>query len=275
MIISDEKRFVLVHVPKCAGTSIRKQIRHLDSYDGGFDKIEDHPELGRIHYAHIPLCYLERHFPGEYGKLTEYRSYALVREPGHRFLSAVLQRMREFRNYSSPSELTLKAVLDEASQVIDWLQQRKTFCDVEFIHFARQSDFIYNGNTKIVANVYRLEDFPLMADEFARRFAVKLSSEQTANQSFVASVPLVGGIQKALRPIYKQVLSAPVRRKAAQFLVYVGAREKADALYEKALKDRSLMNFIKHYYERDFALYDALGSAPERRPGDRSSFLAG
>ena len=105
MIISDRHQFILVHIPKCAGVSIKKPLRCIDDSAGAFSRIADHPALGRIHWAHIPITDLKTHFPEIYDKLCSYCSVAIVRDPIDRFVSAVFQRMREFQG-AEQSEIT-------------------------------------------------------------------------------------------------------------------------------------------------------------------------
>lgn len=49
MIIDDRHRFVFVHIPKCAGTSVRQVLKQFDSYEGRWANAKrEHPELGRL-----------------------------------------------------------------------------------------------------------------------------------------------------------------------------------------------------------------------------------
>src|ERR1700744_524201 len=97
MIISDPHRFVFVHVPKCAGTSVRRALRAIDTSDGQFWRIGEHPEMGAVHFAHLTLPDLARYFPETLAKIRDYQSMAIIRDPRDRFFSAIFQRLREFR----------------------------------------------------------------------------------------------------------------------------------------------------------------------------------
>src|ERR1700756_1678559 len=96
MIINDPHEVVFVHVPKCGGTSIRLQLAEMDSYKGAFQYKGEHPDLGKIHYAHIPLQFLSAAFPDAFDKVSRYKSFALLRDPFDRFASATFQRLEEF-----------------------------------------------------------------------------------------------------------------------------------------------------------------------------------
>ena len=82
MIISDKEKFVFVHIPKCAGTSVRSRIEHLDDRSGAYSgRLEQHPELGLLNYVHLPLQTLSDHFPAEFECIKSYRSLAVLGIP--------------------------------------------------------------------------------------------------------------------------------------------------------------------------------------------------
>ena len=52
MILSDRYRFVFIHVPKCAGTSVRAAVAPYHDADSRFLKgVELHPDLGEIDFG--------------------------------------------------------------------------------------------------------------------------------------------------------------------------------------------------------------------------------
>jgi hypothetical protein len=91
MIISDRHHFVFAHIPKCAGTSVRDALQHLDDRDGFYTgRVDQHPTLGLLDYVHIPLFNLRDHFRSEFEKAGDYWSFAVVRDPFGRFPSAAV-----------------------------------------------------------------------------------------------------------------------------------------------------------------------------------------
>src|SRR5215468_7000541 len=97
MIICDDRQFAFVHIPKCAGTSIRRALRQADTTGEAFFRIADHPVMGLVHLAHLTLADLAEHYPDTLAQIARYRSMAIVRDPVERFYSAVFQRLREFK----------------------------------------------------------------------------------------------------------------------------------------------------------------------------------
>ena len=96
MILSDEKRFVFVHIPKCAGSTIRFWLKDRVPFDTRFQSYITVNGLGSRHGAHLPLGVLHDHFPDAFDKVRHYRSIAVIRDPVSRFHSAFAQYQREF-----------------------------------------------------------------------------------------------------------------------------------------------------------------------------------
>lgn len=92
MIISDTYRFAFIHIPKCAGTTVRQ---YFDKYDQKAIEsgLKSHPEFGVFDYNHIPLHVLHYFFLTEYEKVRAYYSFAILRDPFARFPSSVNMRL--------------------------------------------------------------------------------------------------------------------------------------------------------------------------------------
>ena len=63
LIISDRFGFAFVHIPKCAGSTVREQIRRIDPECFEMAGRRMHPDLGKIDAMHLPLDILRDHFP--------------------------------------------------------------------------------------------------------------------------------------------------------------------------------------------------------------------
>ena len=125
MIISDRNKFVFIHIPKCAGTSVRSRIEHLDDRNGAYSsRLDKHPELGLLNYVHIPLQTLKDQFPNEYVCIETYRSMAVMRDPSARFVSSVSQYCNrysevEMRNYN------IKTLRTQVDRLIDEIEEQE------------------------------------------------------------------------------------------------------------------------------------------------------
>jgi hypothetical protein len=252
MILDDKYETAFIHIPKCGGTSISLQFRELDSYGGAFRRKGVHPALGAIHYAHIPLSFLARHYPVEFGKVSAYRSFALARDPHERFASATFQRLEEFIGVPKP-DITLTRALDEARAVMRWLAGRGAFCDLEHIHFTRQIDFVSMDGAPVVDEVYPIEDIAGLAAALEARCQIRFDPDRRANTNFGSSSRVLSVLRYA-KPLYSRVTTWEFRER----LLLLARRWKLQsphALYDAFREDREISAFVQDYYAEDFTLY--------------------
>lgn len=91
-IVSNEKGFAFVHVPKTGGTSFGRQIASQTAHDPEFyEGILKDPELGAFYRDHLTLPMYAKHYPQTLQKLRDYTAYAIIRDPYARFKSAFAQ----------------------------------------------------------------------------------------------------------------------------------------------------------------------------------------
>ena len=251
MIIDRTHRVAFVHVPKSGGTSVSLQMAGVDSYRGAFRRKGVHAALGPIHYAHIPLDYLGTAFPEVFREVEAFESFALVRDPFHRFGSAVFQRLDEFRG-SSKLGVTRPMVLAEARSVIGWLEARGRFCDLPYIHFRRQVDFISLGGRRIVRHVFPLENIAELASALSSRCGLPIDPGVRENTNFAGANDVMRALHR-LKPIYSRLTSWPLRSRILHLLKSLRIQEPAP-LYEWLTSDPEVRSFIETYYEPDFRL---------------------
>ncbi|WP_293882175.1 sulfotransferase family 2 domain-containing protein [Sphingomonas sp.] len=252
MIISDQHRFAFVHIPKCAGTSVRKALRPIDETIGTFDHIAEHPQMGLIHYSHITLPDLALFFPDHFNKVQSFRSLAIVRDPVDRFFSAIFQRLREFKKFDQ-SQITAPIISQEAAQVIQHLQASRERLDLEYVHFNRQSDYVFNAGERIVDQVIALDRL----DDAARyietctgiRLAPQGRENRTADLRFQSLKPIV----RALRAPYVALVPHAKRERLRRGLIRVGIY--GDVEKQQFVKPGSTLDtFLHDYYRQDFEL---------------------
>jgi len=252
MIIDDVHKVAFVHIPKCGGTSVRLQLAAIDSTCGRFYPVVDHPVLGKIHSSHIPLTFLRDQFLAEFEKIGRYQSFALIREPISRFASATYQRLKGHHRIPT-SDITPALALQEAHLVIAWLATRETFCDFDYVHFARQRDFVSVGERQIVGNLFALEDMTAFAAAIGGASGVVIDPERRENSNFASSNPLFRSLRRTLRPVYRRLTSWHFRQSI--LLRLKSSSESAQPLYKLFHQDRTIRTFIETYYAGDFELY--------------------
>jgi hypothetical protein len=263
LIIDDTHKTAFVHVPKCGGTTISVQFGELDSYGGDFRVKGVHPVLGAIHYAHIPLRFLARCYPEQFGKVRTYQSFALSRDPHDRFASATFQRLAEFRGVAK-IDVTLQRALSEARSVMDWLTLRGPFCDLEYIHFSRQADYVSLDGERIVDDVFALEDISDLTAELGRRCHIHFDPERRENTNFASKSRLLSVLHVA-KPIYSRLTPWAFRER----LLYWGKRWNIlspQSLYDDFRRDPRINDFVETYYAEDLALHRSALAGLRRPP---------
>jgi len=256
MIISDDKEMAFIHIPKCAGTSVRSQLATYDSTGGGFYHTINHDVLGKIHSSHIPLRFLHEHYPVEFGKVERYRSFALVREPLERFASATFQRLKGFKRVPL-AEITPALALREAEEAMTWLSGRDAFCEIGHIHFARQIDYIDLGGERVVRNLFALDDMPGFARALQEMTGIRIDPGLRQNTNFADANPMARTLKKYLKPVYSRLTSWEFRETLLLRMKQASAA-RDEPLYEAFRKDRNIRTFVSEYYGQDAELYRAL-----------------
>ncbi len=253
MIISDQHRFAFIHIPKCAGTSVRKALRSIDTMPSMFDGMAKHPDMGIVHYAHFTLDDLAHYFPDAYRKVAEYRSIAIVRDPVDRFYSAVFQRLREFRGYQQ-SQITQSVIEIETDAVIETLRASAQRLDLEYVHFNRQSDYVFKDDKRIIDEVFALDRLADAATFIESCTGIRLDETAPENRTIALKAGAFAPVFRALRKPYAAVVPLKTRDRLRSHLTKFG-------LYGDVEKRRFLEpgscteRFLHAYYAKDFELY--------------------
>lgn len=156
MIISQRSKFVFIHNPKVAGTSIRTAIGDRHDWSTHFWHQGWSEEAQRVvDLAHIPY----RDLPDDVKSIiSQSFTFVFVRDPMSRFWASLAEFRRQHADWEElarmPAEGLLNHVLTPAAIRHDW----------RFTHFCPQHAFFYDGR-KCVA------DFVGHHETFARDWA--------------------------------------------------------------------------------------------------------
>ncbi|WP_019568902.1 sulfotransferase family 2 domain-containing protein [Thioalkalivibrio sp. ALMg13-2] len=159
MIINHDHRFVFVHIPKCAGTTVRRPLEGLNQWqEAGHPWRREHPSLGLVDYAHMPLVVLREHFPEAFAAVVHYQSFALVRDPYRRFASSVSERIR-WEGEGLVARLSIAELKRAVEASIAYLSRcgPSSCLPLDYIHFQHQRDYIELDGEQVVATVYPVE----------------------------------------------------------------------------------------------------------------------
>jgi hypothetical protein len=252
MILSDEHRLAFVHIPKCAGVSVKQPLRAIDSTNGYFSRIADHPVLGRTHYAHIPLNDLAEFFPDEWAKVRSYRSFAVVRDPTERFVSSMFQRLREFKGMNQ-SDITPDRLEQQAEEVIRYLESAPGRLNLEHVHFNRQVDYICLDGAQVVESVFPIAHMGKIIAYIADTTGIAVEEERKNRSTeirFSSAKPLI----RMLRKPYAAMVPYAVRNRLRSKLLNAGVY--GDVAKQNILRrDGRTAGFIRAYYAADFEMH--------------------
>lgn len=265
MIIDDEHRVAFVHIPKCGGTSVRRQLIGLDSCQRFFYGRREHDVLGSLDYCHIPLPFLAAHFPAEFDRVAAYRAFALVRDPHTRFVSAAFQRLALFGGVRRTAA-TAGEAMSEVERTMDWLAGRGPFVDPGYIHFARQVDYVVLDGQTIVDNVYAIEDMAAFGAEIERLTGAAFDPGRRENANFASPNRLLSLLHIA-KPIYSR-LTTWGQREAILKALHRWKLQTPDALYDTFRRNPKIADFVESYYADDLALYAAARARMASRSGE-------
>lgn len=264
MIIDDKHKIVFVHIPKCAGTTVRQYLQKWDGANSMFTaRVDYHPSLGRLDYVHMPLFILNDHFPDEMKKIKEYWSFAIIRDPFERFASSVSQRLRVYGG-KPLKEFSMREIELEAIRCIEFL--KKYDCQgrclpPEYIHFQRQVDYIYLNSEKIIDELYSSKEIDQAKKNILDRIGIldgkenefTESVESVKNKTEVYRFKKLSVLRRLVDPVWsviRRYVPRTVLNKIKR-LVYLESNERMEKFYS----DQSISTFVNEYYAQDIYLW--------------------
>jgi hypothetical protein len=264
MIISDRHKFAFVHIPKCAGTSVRRPLEKFDSYEGAFTgRVDSHPTLGQLDYVHIPLFSLRDHFPAEFRAIREYWSFAVMRDPFARFASSVSQRLKMYsdRPIRSCSSDEVRRAIDESIEYLTNKPREQCLLPPEYIHFQKQVDYIQLNGESVVDKIYLVDEVDTLLGDLGRIVGKNLLEPETfgaqgakANVSVVYKNDLVRHVIESARPVTNR-LGKILPENAKQRIrdrIYIPRDKRMRDLFAQ----EHVQAFITDYYEDDVRLLE-------------------
>ncbi|WP_199456732.1 MULTISPECIES: sulfotransferase family 2 domain-containing protein [unclassified Marinobacter] len=262
MIISDEYKFVFIHIPKCAGTSVRKPLEQFDSCQGSFTaRVGSHPTFGRLDYVHIPLFILKDHFPNEFSAVKDYWAFAVVRDPFARFASSVSQRLKMYSDQplQKRSEDEIRSFIDESIDYLLSQPRDKHLLPPEYIHFQKQVDYIELDGSRVIDKIYTVDEVDTLLADLGRRVSQDLQEGSSAyggiqtNRSVVFRNDFLRRVIETGRPL-TNIVSAVLPESAKQRIrkrVYVPRDQRMKDLFAADY----VRAFINDYYADDIRLF--------------------
>jgi hypothetical protein len=265
MIISPKHKFVFVHIPKCAGTSVRTQLVKCDESHIALGKTGVHPVLGKIDYGHIPLAQLREYFPETYAYLGDFTSYAVVRDPLDRFGSALRQIMWQYEK----RPMTLIPPEELRTQTLRMLDRIATEIDAPshpYIFFARQSDFIFDQGQRRVDHLIPVDLVADFIGFIARQTGTPMETATRSNQNVELRFKRLGGLAFAVNGMLRNALPLDVHARIKTAALRVLAARKNAAEASGVLDLPEVRDFVAQHYAQDEQIYrDVMADAPALR----------
>lgn len=261
MILLSQANFGMMHIPKCAGSSLRAQFREGNELERDFLGTREVPGYGPMVGHHLPLAILQECYPDVIERLSRVRRYAIIREPGDRFRSAMSQWIRTALD-KEPSQMRPSEIADEAFRVIDLLNGPGPRSRIESVVFFPQADYVFLNGDRFIDNLYRFEALDVLARDLAERHGLQFRPESAWNQTVTHRVP---GLTSQIKSLPHVASTRPPRGAYVALrdvAVKVLARKGTPALTEGLATNRDVEAFLKHYYAQDFDLYAAIASKP-------------
>ncbi|WP_346911905.1 sulfotransferase family 2 domain-containing protein [uncultured Roseibium sp.] len=271
MRYSEQHQLMFVHIPKCAGTNIYQGLDGIADFPYALfardlnktvEETEallswrgfEHDVLGSIHQAHIPLKYLSEYFPSTYAAFAGATSFAILRNPRDRFISAIMQRLREFCDLG-PTSIQENHVIEEGKNVCNWLDGKEVFCDLPYIHFTRQADYIDLEGERKVTKLFRLDQMDAWRSWMQDEFGISLGDMSYTHASLKPK-GWFKQLNKVASPAYK-MLPQSVRKIVKPILAESPLFVKAASQYDKMHLGDDVEKFIGDFYAKDWALFDS------------------
>jgi hypothetical protein len=158
MIISDYKKIIFIHNPKCAGTTVRNSLTQLDSrnnYYWMFDILNKQ----KIDKAHMPLHILKQYSLDDFKLLEDYFVFGFVRNPYTRVISAFNETHKKIYHDFINNDITLEVYQVELNKFCNTLTKKNTEgWTFKYTHFVRQEFMFMFGNKMMVDIIIKLED---------------------------------------------------------------------------------------------------------------------
>lgn len=255
MIISTERNFGFVHIPKCAGSTIKRQLLDLHDIKDRFSSARKHAELGKINRNHLPLYILDHHFPEALAALRAVTSYTLLRDPMDRFISGVAQFARD--RGREPGEMTPKALRMTAHGIVNYMEATSGFPDIAYTLFIRQSDYVSLHGMRVIDHTYPVEAIDELMDRLEREHGVKLLRGRIWNPTVTYRVPAMVGGLKRLKSTAQKVLPVATYAHVRDLGIKLFTTKGAPNLTETLRSDDKVRNFVDNFYAEDIALHQA------------------
>lgn len=253
LIISNRFGFAFVHIPKCAGSTVREQIERQDPEIFQLVGRQTHPTLGKIDIMHLPLDILHDHFPEVFDNLRATHSYALTRDPYDRFRSSVSEYLKTYyhKRLSDFGETELEDALGE---IMAALTDPPPLLPLRYVHFTPQERYVYFKGEDIISRRYAIENIDAFFEDLGQRMGAQFDAGSRANQDFAFRFKKTERWLWRANQTLKDILPYGAYQGIKQRVKPLLVRDKPPAA-EDIFSTALVRDFVKTTYATDIALH--------------------
>ena len=255
-VISEEKGFAFLHVPKTGGTTFGQQIAEQVPYDGRFyEGVERDEELGEFFQDHLTMQMYAKHYPDVLTKLRQIEVFAIGRDPYARFRSALAEysRLNELGELSQLSPEALSAFI---ADVIEKLESGDSK-SLKMIFFRPQSEFLSLNGEMIARHIFGIDALDRFAENMSARYGIRIDTRENRRETPQYNRALFARIAP-LKRIASRLLPAPALDRVKR-LVKRLLRTKGDPALDEILTRLDVRGFVRRYYKTDYDILEAHG----------------
>ncbi|MDW2323633.1 sulfotransferase family 2 domain-containing protein [Vibrio sp. 1159] len=157
MLISDQKKFIFLHNPKCAGTTVRQLLMPYEDRNNHYWMFEN--VLGyKFDKAHMSLSTFRNFNTSDFELLEKYFTFGFVRNPYSRAVSAFSEtNMKLYNDFINGDKR--EEFLERLNNYCAKLTERNTTgFNVGFRHSIQQNKMFYFGGKCKADLIIKLED---------------------------------------------------------------------------------------------------------------------
>lgn len=263
MIISSRFGVAFVHIPKCAGSTVREQIERQDPDIFQMAGRQAHPVLGKIDAMHLPLDILRDYFPDVFAQLCESHSYALTRDPHDRFRSSVSEYLKTYYN-KRLSEFEDAELEDALGEIMDALADPSPLLPLRYVHFTPQDRYLRLQGEEMITRRYALENIADFFEDIGARMDTSFDAESRANQDFAfrfkGSERLLWRVNQTFKDVLPYKTYQGIKQRVKPLLV-----RKKRAEISGVFTSHRVREFVQATYAADIALHQEDLGADNRR----------
>jgi hypothetical protein len=255
-----------MHIPKCAGTSVREQLSRFDSYEGAFHRgVVSFDGLGDVDTHHIPLARLKDHFPEAFEKIVAYEVFAILRDPFKRFPASMFQRLRMYGE-TDIAALSPKEILTATREITAELEAYGSdgLMPHDLIHFQPQATYVELDGQRFVKHLYRIDDLTNFFAAVDRQLGGVLEEDPERLGSLRSNPTRIfrDAIVGRLVSLVPSAVRYPLLGLTPAWLkerLRGAAFEPSNARLVDIMKDPEVARFVSSFYARDIALWQEIG----------------